>query len=196
MTRPPPQAVNPDGDCFLAASVGPGAGEATLIGPRIVRDVAGVSDEDSAFGEPPYFGVWKDSISRLVPALLAASYARHIGQQGWVGLFPPAARVKATLFSFNPPQKCGEDLPVVAGELWAVSCFRGLAGAAVCRSGGADHLLVPGQLKVCVPGWRDPTPIADIPSLPSGSALPEAACSLRSRVLNSWYWLATEHNRM
>ena len=71
---------------------------------------------------------------------------------GWVGSIPPAARVKTTLFSFNLPPKCGEDLPVVAGELWAVSCLRGLAGAAVCHSGGADDLLVPGQLEVCVPG--------------------------------------------
>jgi hypothetical protein len=62
--------------------VGPAAGEATLIGPRIVRDIAGVSDEDSAFGEPSCFGVWRNSISRLVPVLLAAPYARHIGQQG------------------------------------------------------------------------------------------------------------------
>ena len=71
---------------------------------------------------------------------------------GWVGSIPPAARVKATLFSFNLPLKCGEDLPVVAGELWAVSCLRGPAGAAVCHSGGADDLLVAGQLEVCVPG--------------------------------------------
>jgi hypothetical protein len=84
----PPQAVKLDGDCFLTASLGPGAGEATLIGPRIVRDVAGVSDEDSAFGEPSNFGVWKNSISRLVPVLLAAPYARHFGQQGGLARFP------------------------------------------------------------------------------------------------------------